>query len=697
MNNLVLRSTDDYANSRSSVGFVSQTIEENARPISVRITSHKSINIKNQIGANLHNLQQVARVNVNKPKNNSEKTTISSSSSLEIIHLNIQSLRNRAHLTELKELVNTRKSDIVTISETWLNTTITSAEVKIEGYKLFRMDRLHKQGGGVCAYVRKELKATVLKELSYISERNFHQLWIKVQCKKSKSFLVCATYRPEDAPLNSFEDLLKPSYIQALVYNKPIVILGDLNCDYLKKSCPKFKALDNFSSEMNLYQLIKSPTRITETSATLIDVIFVSSTSLVRESGVMSRSISDHLPVYAKLKLQRPKTAPQFVRIRSYKNYTASSFAAELASKADHLLTVFNENDVDTKLNNFNCVLQTVLDGHAPMRNIKIRSRSCPFVNQDIRNLMHSRDQLHRKFLQSRSASDWNIFKDARNMVKRAIREAEKKYTTEEVLQHRNNPSSLWKIINRVIPSKEQENQTYTKDLKLVANEFNQFFSTVGVKAGDVSRRLAEDNNISLPDSPPATATVQPNEQFYLKPVSSETVRRIILSLPSNKSPGPDKVSPRIIKDCLPVVLGPLTEIINCSIVTNTFPSAWKEAEVIPILKEGDHEQASNNRPLSLLPVASKIIEKIVLEQFNAYLQHKNRLTSHQSDNKKYHSTETLNILTTDTILEAMDSKKLTALILLDLSKAFDSVEATKVTNSHRVVLKEVFESSTGA
>ena len=74
-----------------------------------------------------------------------------------------------------------------------------------------------------------------------------------------------------------------------------------------------------------------------------------------------------------------------------------------------------------------------------------------------------------------------------------------------------------------------------------------------------------------------------------------------------NKAPGPDKESARLIKDCLTVISGPLTKIINCSILTNTFPNKWKEAEVIPILKDGDHEEAANNRPLSLLNVASKV------------------------------------------------------------------------------------------
>ena len=143
---------------------------------------------------------------------------------------------------------------------------------------------------------------------------------------------------------------------------------------------------------------------------------------------------------------------------------------------------------------------------------------------------------------------------------------------------------------------------------------------------------------------------------FSFRTVTSEEVRRVIASLPLNKSPGPDKINSRILKDCLPVILGPLTHIINYSITSHTFPTAWKEAEVIPIVKDGDHKVASNNRPISLLAIASKVCEKIVLEQFSSYLISKN-LLSHQSGNKKLHSTETLNIFSTDTMLEAMDKK----------------------------------------
>ena len=137
---------------------------------------------------------------------------------------------------------------------------------------------------------------------------------------------------------------------------------------------------------------------------------------------------------------------------------------------------------------------------------------------------------------------------------------------------------------------------------------------------------------------------------------------------------GPDKIKAKVFRDSLEVVLGPITEVINCSFRTTIFPPDWKTAEVIPLLREGDHEEPSKNRPLSLLNFASKVCEKIALEQFSAYLVSHNRRSFHQSGNKSLHSTETLNIHTIDLTQEAIDKKKTSALILLDLSKTFDSI-----------------------
>ncbi len=156
---------------------------------------------------NTRNLNNLVLITPNKPENHNlncvdqpfETDSISVNTGLiKVIHLNIRSLRNNVYLIQHRELVCSAKFDIITIYETWLNTSVTSAEVNLDGYKLIRLDRLHKRGGGVCAYIRKDFQVVVLKDLSYISERNFHQLWISVQGKKTESVVVCVTYHPDD-------------------------------------------------------------------------------------------------------------------------------------------------------------------------------------------------------------------------------------------------------------------------------------------------------------------------------------------------------------------------------------------------------------------------------------------------------------------------------------------------------------------
>nr|XP_058960856.1 uncharacterized protein LOC131787797 [Pocillopora verrucosa] len=562
-------------------------------------------------GVNLQNLCSIKRVKENKQPSKAP-------GGLEILHLNIRSLKNRAHLLELRQLASERKSDIITISETWLNTTVTSEEIQIEGYKLHRLDRLHKGGGGVCAYVRKDLKSSVLKELSSISERNFHQLWLNVQCKKLKSTIICVTYRPDDSPLCSFEEVLKPSCL--LLLDKPITILGDLNCDGLKKTGTEYKALEKFCTDMNLKQFITKPTRITVTTQSLLNVILVSSNNSVLVSGIIHRPISDHSIVFVKLKVKKPKITPQYITTRSYKKYNADLFVTDLAKEADSLLTIFDQTDVESELNILNDTLQSVLSLHAPVKQIKLRSRPCPFVNQEIKDLMRSRDLLLKQFIQSRQDTEWINFKHSRDLVKKQLQEAERDHTFEEVTANKNNSGSLWKIINRAIPSKDKQRPAFTKNVAVLTNEFNQFFAKVGLNAADAGQRLRE--NIIVRDfSSENGIDTTSMELFNLRTVSLEEVRRIVTSLPMNKSLGPDKISACVLKDCLHVILGPLTDIINCSILTSTFPDNWKEAEVIPILKDGDHEKAANKRPLSLLAVASKLVMSFPLVELDAAIE----------------------------------------------------------------------------
>ena len=131
---------------------------------------------------------------MNKPNNLAVDEQIKQNS-IKLFHLNIQSIKNRNHLIQIRELASDNKVDVLAISETWLYSSISNAEVEIQGYKIHRLDRKCKRGGGVCIYIRNNLKSKVLKDLSYISDLGLHQLWVQIQLNKNKSIIVCVTYK----------------------------------------------------------------------------------------------------------------------------------------------------------------------------------------------------------------------------------------------------------------------------------------------------------------------------------------------------------------------------------------------------------------------------------------------------------------------------------------------------------------------
>ena len=137
---------------------------------------------------------------------------------------------------QMRKLAEENNSNIIAISESWLNTTFTNEEVEIAGYKLSMLDKLKKPGGGLCVCTRSSLKTKVLKDLTVISNTGFHQLWLQVQHKKLKSFLLCATCRPHDCPTTCFTDNFMDKYSQALIHGKEIFVVGDLNCNKMNSS-----------------------------------------------------------------------------------------------------------------------------------------------------------------------------------------------------------------------------------------------------------------------------------------------------------------------------------------------------------------------------------------------------------------------------------------------------------------------------
>ena len=150
-----------------------------------------------------------------------------------------------------------------------------------------------------------------------------------------------------------------------------------------------------------------------------------------------------------------------------------------------------------------------------------------------------------------------------------------------------------------------------------------------------------------------------------------------LLNRSPTKSCNLDPVPTDLLKDCSHVILPVITKIINPSLSSGIFPSTFKTAIIRPLLKKPslDHEILKNYRPVSNLPFLSKFLERIVLSRILPFLESNNILDHHQSAYRTNHSIETALLKVENDILSAMDQGRLVALVLLDLSAAFDTVD----------------------
>ena len=201
----------------------------------------------------------------NKPKNRKVNITVA--------HLNVRSMVSREKFYLVKQTIVHHNYDIFVISESWLDRSTTNNNIQIPGYVILRQDRgPHKSGGGMVVYMRNCFKASIIDNLSTTTDTNSQQLWLKVKCRKTKSFVLCAAYRPGSVSMSRFLDDFSASFMDSLLLGMEVLITGDLNADVLPgSSCLESRALMDLCNSFNLSQLVTKPTRTTDTSKTLID------------------------------------------------------------------------------------------------------------------------------------------------------------------------------------------------------------------------------------------------------------------------------------------------------------------------------------------------------------------------------------------------------------------------------------------
>ena len=162
---------------------------------------------------------------------------------------------------------------------------------------------------------------------------------------------------------------------------------------------------------------------------------------------------------------------------------------------------------------------------------------------------------------------------------------------------------------------------------------------------------------------------------MFLKTTDEHEILNILKSMKNKTSSGIDRISPKLLKNCAEYVVDLLTILINRSMAAGLFPDSLKLAKVIPIYKDGDREDFSNYRPVSLLPVLGKVYERVIYAGFLTYIDKFSLLDENQFGFRKKHKTVDALACVIQQIRQAMDQKQSSCCIFLDLTKAFETLD----------------------
>ena len=268
-------------------------------------------------------------------------------------------------------------------------------------------------------------------------------------------------------------------------------------------------------------------------------------------------------------------------------------------------------------------------------------------------------------------------YKTIRNEVTKELRRCKAEYYNDQ-FQKVKNTKSFWKLINKASntrvdpppPAIRRDDGTLATSDKEKAELLNSYFASIGENQA---------KKLPRPTVPIQTLYTKVTPTIASIDITQETVKKYIETLNPQKATGPDGISPTLLKLAGQSVTAPLTVIFNQSLRETSVPSTWKCARIKTTHKKGDITERENYRPLSILSVPSKIMEKCVVDKLVEHTENNNLVNSSQWAYKKGLSTELLLVNMTEKWRSALDQRKTVCAVFIDFRKAFESVSHTNL------------------
>lgn len=547
-------------------------------------------------------------------------------------------------------------ADIVAINETWLRAGEEARAPAPPGYRLRHVPRpaaVRSRGGGVGFYLKRGVYA---RSLEYPHSSSVEQMWLGVK-QNGLKLAIGTAYRPPWLCVDTFIDAMTESVSSFSAYDH-IILMGDFNINLLNTDDTNSKKLQDFIQSINLQQYVKEPTHFTDHSETLLDIV-CSSVKVVKVFVDHIPDLSNHAFITFEINVKKPKPTPRWIRYRPIKSIDLQLFNIDLNNIPWE--NVLLDGDVNKTLIAFNKLILDLFNKHAPIKTSYVKEQSYPWITDTVKLMMKLRDQAYAKSRRTKLDCHKKYYKDLKSIVTAAIHSEKAAFFQHSINNHIKDSRKLWKNLKQNIVDFNKKNLDLPEPLLNPDLINNHFLNVPGNNSIDISQLTYFCFNRFS------------NSIFNLQPVDEATVLKILKNIKTNAQ-GVDGISLDMIMLTLPRTLGVITAIINMSIVSGIYPDIWKVSIIKPVPKVNDPLEFKDLRPISILPLMSKIVEKIVCMQMTKYLNDNNMLPKKQSGFRAGRSTATALLDVIDDILAGQDVGEGAILVLLDYSRAFDTI-----------------------
>lgn len=568
-----------------------------------------------------------------------------------------------------------RMPDIIILSEIWVD----DHEIQqyfLPDFTMFAKCNNSYRSGGVAVLVSNQLTCVQLDIADMISA---DCILLQISLSHTTVINLLAVYRLHDFPIDMFTNDLISAI--SLINSSDLIINGDMNINILDKN----NSIDDYLirlASLGMKSIINEPTRITDISRTCIDHVFYRTkinSKLLFSASVIQTCVTDHMMTALVISV---------VDIDNSVNGIIESNRLDwdilkLQIKEIDWYGVYSCKTASLAFEKFIVkITECVNNSHVRVATKKRFLK--PWMTTDLKKDIDKKNKLYKMHIRDRNDEnvkcEYNQFK---NGLINKIRQSKKNYYSNILLKYKNNSKKQWATIKELTGEKAIQRKITLKDSsgclvscpKSVANILNTFFCTV---ADDLRGKILEDNadiNYSFDIYKSRFRDSDLRDSMFLYPTTNKEVSRLIVELSNNKAPGYDKITPCIVKTISEYIVDVLVFIYNLSLSSGEFPSGMRKSVVTPLFKKNDKLQPTNYRPISLLSIFSKLLEKVVKTRVIEFLSKNNFFSKNQYGFQSGLNTGSAVIDFMSEVYIGINEGSVCAGIFVDVMKAFDTVD----------------------